>query len=195
MEQNSKKISAYDLAAVGLMAAVVFVATNFKIYIPTVLGNTMVHFGNIFCLLSGLLLGGMRGGLAAGIGSMFFDLMDPMFVSSAPFTLVFKFAMGAACGYLSHTGGDHGEKRGKNILAALSGSVLYVILYLGKNFVESYVFYHNPMGTVLVSLAQKGSVSLFNGVVAVVVSVLIAPLFLGAMKRAGIYRKLYPSQK
>lgn len=50
------------------------------------------------------------------------------------------------------------------------------------------------MNTVLASLVQKGSVSLFNGVVAVIVSVLVAPLFLAAMKRAGIYRKLFPSQ-
>ena len=69
-----------------------------------------------------------------------------------------------------------------------------MILYLGKNFVEGYYLHHNPMNTVLASLVQKGSVSLFNGVVAVIVSVLVAPLFLAAMKRAGIYRKLFPSQ-
>lgn len=84
MNKTKQKITAYDIAAIGLMAAVVFVATNFKIYIPTAIGKTMIHFGNIFCLLSGLLLGGVRGGLAAGIGSAFFDVMDPLFVSSAP---------------------------------------------------------------------------------------------------------------
>ena len=194
MNKTKQKITAYDIAAIGLMAAVVFVATNFKIYIPTAIGKTMIHFGNIFCLLSGLLLGGVRGGLAAGIGSAFFDVMDPVFVSSAPFTLVFKFAMGAVCGVIAHSGGSRGEKKAKNIIGALCGSVSYVILYLGKNFVEGYYLHHNPMNTVLASLVQKGSVSLFNGVVAVIVSVLVAPLFLAAMKRAGIYRKLFPSQ-
>ena len=56
MNKTKQKITAYDIAAIGLMAAVVFVATNFKIYIPTAIGKTMIHFGNIFCLLSGLLL-------------------------------------------------------------------------------------------------------------------------------------------
>lgn len=122
----------------------VFVATNFKIYIPTAIGKTMIHFGNIFCLLSGLLLAASGAGWLPGIGSAFFDVMDPLFVSSAPFTLVFKFAMGAVCGVIAHSGGSRGEKKAKNIIGALCGSVSYVILYLGKNFVEGYYLHHNP---------------------------------------------------
>ncbi|NMA06377.1 MAG: ECF transporter S component, partial [Ruminococcaceae bacterium] len=60
------------------MAALTFVFTMFfRIDIPTPLGKTMLHLGNVMCLLSGLLFGPVRGGLAGGIGSMMYDLFDP----------------------------------------------------------------------------------------------------------------------
>ena len=66
MENNKRKITLYDIVAVGLLAAFVFIATFFfKIKIPTPGGSTMVKLGNGICLLAGTLLGGWRGGLAA----------------------------------------------------------------------------------------------------------------------------------
>ena len=70
---SNNKTNAQRLGVIGLMAAMVFVATNFRIDIPTPLGKTMIHFGNVMCILGGLLFGGPIGGLAAGIGSAFFD--------------------------------------------------------------------------------------------------------------------------
>ena len=64
------------LALVGMMAAMVFALTYVGIDIPTGLGKTKIHFGNIMCLLSAFLLGPVGGGLAAGVGSALFDLMD-----------------------------------------------------------------------------------------------------------------------
>ena len=67
MEKSKKKITLYDIVAVGLMAAVVFVVTMFlSIRIPTPTGTTMIKLANAFVLLCGLLLGPVRGGLAAG---------------------------------------------------------------------------------------------------------------------------------
>ena len=94
LSSSKKKFTIYQLAFTALMAALVFVSTQFNIKIPLGMGVTsMISFGNIFCILSALLLGPIYGGLAAGIGSFFFDLLDPVFITSAPFTLVFKFIM------------------------------------------------------------------------------------------------------
>ncbi len=194
MNKQKRGLTVYDMAAIGLMAAAVFVATNFRIQVPTAIGKTMIHFGNVFCLLSGLLLGGMRGGLSAGIGSMFFDLVDPTFIASAPWTLVFKFAMGFACGTISHTEREVKGQAGRNIIAATTGALLYVVLYLGKSFISDLYFLRNPLQTVLISVAQKGLVSTVNAVVAVVISVTVYPAFKRAMKTAGIYDKLFPSK-
>ena len=71
MESKKKAFSLYDIVMIGLMAAVVFVVTMFlSIRIPTPTGTTMIKLANAFVLLCGLLLGPVRGGLAAGIGGV-----------------------------------------------------------------------------------------------------------------------------
>ena len=77
------------MVIVGVMAAIVFVLTYFvKIQVPTPTGPVMFKAANIFILLSGLLFGGVRGGLAAGIGSMIYDLLDPAYISESPVTFI-----------------------------------------------------------------------------------------------------------
>ena len=97
---------------VALMAAMIFVVTSFvriPIEVPPA-GETMLKVANVLCLLAGMWFGGVRGGLAAGIGSMLFDLSNPKYVASAPFTLLFFFMMAFICGticllYTSFPGG------------------------------------------------------------------------------------------
>ena len=61
-----KRITIRQTAFIGIMAALVYVTSAFlQIQIPTAIGSTRLHMGNVMCLLSGLLLGGFQGGLAA----------------------------------------------------------------------------------------------------------------------------------
>ena len=41
--------------------------------------------------LSGLLFGGISGGLASGIGGALYDLTNPLYITSAPVTFISKF--------------------------------------------------------------------------------------------------------
>ena len=93
--ENQKKFTVRDLAEIGVLAALVFVATYFIKFgpIPTLAGPTMLKTGNAVCLLGALLFGKTKGGLAAGIGSAMFDLTQPAFVAGAPFTFAFFFAI------------------------------------------------------------------------------------------------------
>jgi len=167
-----KKVTVQKMCLIGLMAAMVYVSSAFlQIPIPTAIGNTRLHMGNVMCLLSGLLLGPMGGGLAAGIGSMFFDLTNPLFISSAPFTFVFKFLMAWLCGKIYMAFGHQKNPLWISINAAAAGNLLYIVLYLGKSFFEAAVFLQQPMAGVLLSVAQKGTVSLMNGVTAVIAAV------------------------
>ena len=59
---KKQRMNAYTLAFTGVMAAIVYVVTLFRF---PLLGSK-VHFANAMCLLSGLLLGGVPGGIAAG---------------------------------------------------------------------------------------------------------------------------------
>ncbi|WP_312642804.1 ECF transporter S component [Hydrogenoanaerobacterium sp.] len=204
--QNSKKLSTYDLAAIGMMAAVCFVATMFlKIGpIPTPAGPTMLKTGNLFCLLAGLLFGGVRGGLAAGIGSALFDLTNPMFVDSAPFTLVFFFLMAFVCGKIAHSHGREAKSTKWNIIAAVAGSLTYMVLHLGKTMIELLLKANgldlqlwlsgNGFETALITCSTKLITSSINAVFAVVTAVILAPLFRTALIKAGIYQKLWRSK-
>lgn len=171
MEKNKKKITVREITLVGLMAAMVFVASQLSIPIPTAIGNTRIHLGNVLCLLSGLLLGPAGGGLSAGIGSALYDLTNPAYVTSAPSTFVFKFLMAWVCGILYRLWKNKGKTVLYSAIAGAAGAVTYVILYLGKSFFESYIFLQMPLEGVMLSIVQKGSVSLVNGIIAVIISV------------------------
>lgn len=53
----------YRIVAVALLGALVFVSSMLSVPIPVAIGDiTRIHLGNIFCLLSGFLLGPVGGG-------------------------------------------------------------------------------------------------------------------------------------
>lgn len=174
-----------QLTRIGIMAAAVYVASMFlQIPIPTAIDNTRLHMGNVMCLLSGIILGPVAGGLAAGIGSMFFDLTNPAYIASAPFTFVFKFAMAWICGKL--TAGHTGGLKRPYIMGAILGSFTYVLLYLSKSFLEARLVLGLPMEAILIALAQKGVVSSINAVVSVIV---VVPLALALQPRLANWRQ------
>lgn len=180
-----KHFSVYDMVAVGLMAALVFVFTYLHIDIPTPLTNTMLHLGNVMCLLSALLFGSARGGLAAGLGSMIYDMMDPRYLPTCWLTFLMKFAMGWVCGKLC--GGSKNVLR--QTLSAAAGSATYVLLYVGKTFVMNYWVEGYELETVLATVATKGTASAVNGIIAVVGAVLLARAIRPALEKAGIFKQ------
>ena len=179
-----KKITIQEITLIGLMAAMVYVASAFlQIPIPTAIGNTRIHMGNVMCLLSGLILGPVWGGMAAGIGSAFFDLTNPAYITSAPFTFVFKFLMAWVCGILYKKWKNHGKTVLYSAIAGAAGAITYVILYLSKNFVEDYLLLKLPLQGVMVDIGQKGIVSLANGIIAVIVAVPLSLAIRPAVKK------------
>ena len=165
-----KKITVRDITLIGIMAAAVYTASAFlQIPIPTAIGSTRLHMGNVMCLLSGILLGATPGGLAAGIGSMFFDLTNPAYITSAPFTFVFKFIMAWLCGKM--ISGYHTGLKIRVISGAASGAFIYVLLYLSKTFIESRFVLGLPLEAVMLTVVQKSVVSSINAVIAVVAAV------------------------
>ena len=189
--KQKKGITVYDMVVVGLLAAMVFVCTAFlKIGpIPTPAGPTQIKTGNIICLLAGLLFGGWRGGLAAGIGSAVYDLTDPAFAASAPYTLVFFFAMGAVCGAIAHGGGAQGDRPGRNLAAAVAGAASYLVLHLGKSILVLILAGSTPAAAVA-ACGVKFITSGINAAAAVAASCLLAPLLRPALERAGVFHTL-----
>ena len=126
---KNKKFTVFDMTVIGLMAALCYVGTLFRIEIPTPLGKTMIHLGNVFCLLSGLLFGGMKGALSSSIGSAIFDLLNG-WATSAPSTFINKFVMGFLAGFIPRLKNKNGDSLAFNIIGAACGIYAYNVLYL-----------------------------------------------------------------
>lgn len=180
-----KRFSIREIAEIGVLAALVFVATAFiKVGpIPTPAGPTMIKSGNIVCLLGALLFGKTKGGLAAGIGSMLYDLTDPAFTASAPFTFLFFFIMAFVCGAVSRAG-EPGRRR--DLIACASGAGTYLVLHLGKSLV-TLLLEGSGFAAAVAACGLKFVTSGFNAAVAVFAAWLLAPVFrkaLSGLRRA-----------
>ncbi len=115
------------LAQAGLLAALCYIGfAVFKIDIPVGPEKTAFHFGNVFCVLAALLLGGYWGGLAGAIGMTLADLTTA-YVTSAPKTFLLKLCIGLIVGLVAHNifklSRDHSPRyvTGTTILACVCG--------------------------------------------------------------------------
>ncbi|QEY35816.1 ECF transporter S component [Caproiciproducens galactitolivorans] len=183
MNMLKNKKTTVSIALTGLMGALVLVGTYMNIPIPVLGDRTMLSLGNVFCILSGLVLGPLYGGLAAGVGSFIFDITGG-WASSAPFTLVFKFIMAFVCGTIANGGKQAKKKLSRLIIAAVSGSLTYSILYLTKSYIEA-VLLGNSAQAIQMLLITKGCASLTNAIIADCVAV---PLFLAISKALFDYK-------
>lgn len=103
ISEDFGKTDAAKLAQAGLMAALCYISFAFlKIDIPVGPEKTAFHFGNVFCVLGALLLGGFWGGLAGAVGMTIGDLTTA-YVTSAPKTFVLKLCIGLIVGFVAHT--------------------------------------------------------------------------------------------
>ena len=184
--KQTNSFSIQRLALISMMAAMVFALTYVGIDIPTGLGKTKLHFGNIMCLLSALLLGPVGGGLAAGVGSALYDLMDPMWAPECWITFLTKFVMAFVAGGLMRKA-TFLNPRVRVWVATLCGSLSYSVLYIGKNVLESlYVKGFTWQVTQVEVLATKVPVTLFNGVVAVICAALLYTALTPALTKANV---------
>ncbi len=183
---NKRKKNLYTTVFVGMMAAVIFVLTMFvRIEIPTPTGYTNLKLANGFCLAAGMLFGPIYGGLAAGVGSMLFDLLDPKYIASAPFTFAFFFTMAFVCGLISHAGGKKGQSMPRNLLAAACGAVSYWVLYISKSVITLVLSGSEFIPAVVATTPKMitSGINVFTGIA--VACIVIVPLR-KAIKKTGV---------
>lgn len=175
----NQKISTKRIAMAGLLAALTAVGSGLRITIPVSIGgNTAFHLGNIFCALSGILLGPGLGGAAAGLGSAIFDMTNPIYISEAWLTFLMKGAYGMAAGLVAermHFGGYM-----RDLTATTAGAVIYAVLYLCKSFLNTMIVSGTTASAALVAVGLKLPATTFNMAVAIV----IAPVLASAIRKA-----------
>lgn len=98
-----EKRNVRKLTIMAIMIALCYVSFAFlKITIPTPLGHTSFHLGNVMCLVAALILGGAKGGLVGAIGMGIGDILDPLYVAIAPKTMILKMIIGLVTGLFAH---------------------------------------------------------------------------------------------
>lgn len=168
---SEKNYTTKKIAIVALMIGLVYVGSLISFYIPVGIGTpTRLHLGNGFCLLSGLILGPIWGGFAAGVGSVFLDLTNPAYIAGAPITFIFKFLMGAVCGAIAMDKSGHGINKRKNLIGGILGQLTYIVLYIGKTFLSLNLLFGVPKEGAWGVLATKLGSSVINAVFAVLIS-------------------------
>ena len=188
---TKRKFTVKDMTTIALMAALVFVATNIKIDIPTPLGKTMVHMGNIICVLAGLLFGDIYGGLAAGIGSAIFDLTDPVFAPEFWITFIMKFCMGYLAGKISHSGNMTQKKIIAGTVIAIFG---YRVIYVAKEVILHYFILKSPWETVLGVLLSTNIISILSMTWNIIAAILLYNMLAPNLKKAGIITEYAPAK-
>jgi uncharacterized membrane protein len=186
LNERRKKIEITDVVFIGLFAAVVYGGQWLRIPIPTPIGNTAINFGNVFCLVAGFMLGPLRGGLSAGIGSYIFNLTHPAHFNVLPFQLVLRFVHAFVCGLIAG--------RGKNLAwkyaAAVAGQSAYIVLLMTQRYWWDAITVKGSAPAVAWAEVVVGlPVSLFNGVMAVVIAVPLALAMQKALGGVPLYRK------
>ena len=172
---------------IAVLAAIVCVVTLFRF---PLLGSK-VHLANAMCLLSGLLMGPVAGGLAAGFGSALYDgLLGGYDFIQCAITFVSKFAMAWVCAKIAFSHGAEARFHGRNIAACIIGALTYVALYMLKTFVYQMFVYGYPMETVLLTMGSKLPASLINAVAAMVAAPILYTALSLALSRAGLLKKM-----
>ncbi len=168
------KLTTKKIATAAVMAALTVAGSALRITLPlSIAGTTSFHLGNIMCALSGILLGPWLGGLAAGLGSAIYDMFNPLYISEAWLTFLFKGAYGLAAGLIAWSGKKWGYR--KATAAAAAGAVSYAVLYLAKSY-----FYNGMLiggltpAAAALTLLDKLPATIFNAAVAIIFAPLLA---------------------
>ncbi len=185
----------YKIAVTGLMAALSYVAfTYIQIPIPVPGGDTVaLHVGNAFCVLAALLLGGVYGGLAGSLGMTIADLMNPVYVTSAPKTFILKFLIGLIAGFIAHKIAHISEEHSKAYVfkwsfiasgAALAFNVIAdpIFGYFYKNFILGV-----PSPAAKIMSTWAAGVTAINAVAGTIVAVAVYNALRPTLKKAGLF--------
>ena len=191
---QKKATDVRNLAMAAIFAALCYVGcTYFKIPIP---GSTsFFHFGNTFCVLGALFLGGFWGGMAGSIGMTISDLFNG-YVDSAPRTFILKLCIGLIAGFVAHKIFRIADNKRDRKLPLPVATVISCVAGMAFNVVADpllgYLYKMYIMGIpqdVASSLAKIATVA--TAVIAVV-AVIAATVFYLALRPALTRAKLMP---
>ena len=179
--KNRSKLSTKKIVLTALLAALTTAGSAIRITLPLeIAGTTSFHLGNILCALSGILLGPWLGGVAAGLGSAIYDMMNPLYISEAWITFLSNGAYGLVAGLIMLLWKkDWGYI--KAAIAAFGGALTYAVLYLLKSYYYSGILMKGLTSeAALLAMSLKIPATVFNAALAII----FAPILAVAIRKA-----------
>lgn len=133
---TQSKTSTLHMILVGLFAAIIYLGIQFfRIPLPAAVGAPFLHFGNIFFLLSVLLLGSKKGALSGCIGFILFDVLNG-YVMVIPKVAVLTLLMAFAAGTIFNTL----NAKGKTLLGVFLATLVAFLISLTGDLIYDTVF-------------------------------------------------------
>ena len=127
------------------------------------------------------------GGLAAGLGSAIFDMLDPEYIVEAPITFVTKGMYGLVAGLvLYYLFRNAKEKYGPQLIATACAAVCYMVVYSVKVFFYNGMLIQGLPGAdqCWLLVLSKMPATVFNGVVAMVGAPILGVAVMKALRSA-----------
>lgn len=195
MKNRNTDENVYKLVLTALMAALCYVAFSYlKIPIPTFGGDYVaLHIGNAFCVLAALLLGGVYGGLAGSLGMTIADILDPVYITSAPKTFVLKLCIGLIAGFVAHRIAHITENHDAKyifkwtLIASIAGLGFNVIMEpIAGYFYKNYVLGVQSDAAKIMSTWAAG-VTFINAVAGTIVVVAVYMAVRPVLKKSGLF--------
>ena len=162
MEKTISKTKSMVFAA--LFAALACVATM-SLHIPTPGTGGYIHPGDAIVVLSGILLGPVYGGLAAGLGSALADLLGGYMIY-VPITFVVKAVIAVVCYFVYHK--LLGKLNQVILKGIITGCFSTVIVAGGYCFFEYFMYGNGAFASVPANLIQ--------GLSGLIISTILLPL-------------------
>lgn len=194
---ETKRPDTRKLAQAALCAALCYIGfTFFKIDIPVGTEKTAFHFGNVFCVLAALLVGGFWGGMAGAVGMTLADLTTA-YVTSAPKTFLLKLCIGLIVGLVAHKichiTKDHTKKyiAVTTILASAAGMAFNIVADpIVGYFYKAYLLgVPQELSSALAKISAL--TTSVNAVIAVIAASIIYLALRPAFKKAGLFVSLH----
>lgn len=178
----------------ALLAALCFVTFTFlQIKIPMPGGDaTSLHIGNAFCVLAALLLGGGYGGLAGAVGMTIADILDPVYIVSAPKTFVLKLCIGLITGFVAHRiakiGSSHDPKYifKWSVIASVCGLAFNVVFDPLVGYFYKMWILGQPQEMASVLAKWSTAATFINAVVSVILVAVLYNVLRPALEKAGL---------
>lgn len=183
--KKSTMFTTKKIVLVALLAAMTTAGSALRIPVPAgIAGMSYFHLGNILCALSGILLGPWLGGLASGLGSAIYDLLNPAFAPDCWITFLTKGLYGLVAGLVLRTGSKPWGY-GKALLATAAAALTYAVIYLAKGCLyDSMLIGGLAFHVAFPAVALKLPATIFNATIAVICAPLLAVAIRTALKKS-----------